>query len=43
MVALYEYAIPKTGEIITLKHRYEYVSEVEAVEATPEKTLRIAA
>lgn len=43
MVDPYEYAIPKTGEIITLKHRYEYVSEVEAVEATPEKTLRIAA
>ncbi|NRB58316.1 MAG: hypothetical protein HRU50_00070 [Winogradskyella sp.] len=25
----YEYAIPKTGEIITLSHRYEYLGEDE--------------
>ncbi|MDH7912085.1 hypothetical protein [Winogradskyella sp. SYSU M77433] len=27
MVDPYEYAIPDTGELITLSHRYEYLSE----------------
>ena len=27
----YEYAIPDTGEIISLNHRYEYIAEQEAV------------
>lgn len=27
----YEYAIPETGELITLSHRYEYLSEEDAV------------
>lgn len=27
----YEYAIPDDGEIITLTHRYEYVSEEESI------------
>ena len=27
----YEYAIPESGEVITLSHRYEYVSEVESI------------
>ena len=27
----YEYAIPDTGEVISLSHRYEYIAEQEAV------------
>ena len=27
----YEYALPDTGEIVSLRHRYEYLTEEEAV------------
>ncbi len=27
----YEYAIPDTGELMTLSHRYEYISEEEVI------------
>tara|TARA_R110001592_G_scaffold363302_1_gene683511 strand:+ start:5372 stop:5716 length:345 start_codon:yes stop_codon:yes gene_type:complete len=30
-VEAYEYAIPDTGEMVTLKHSYEYVSEEDNV------------
>ncbi len=30
-VESYDYTIPDTGEIITLSHRYEYVSETENI------------
>ena len=30
-VETYEYAIPETGEIISLSHRYEYVGEQEEI------------
>ncbi|MFD0762720.1 hypothetical protein ACFQZW_11565 [Lutibacter aestuarii] len=30
-VESYEYAVPTTGEIITLSHRYEYVDEQESI------------
>ena len=29
--APYEYAIPDSGEMITLNHRFEYISEEEAI------------
>lgn len=31
VVKPYEYAIPNTGELITLSHRYEYISEDEVI------------
>ena len=30
-VAPYEYAVPETGELVTLKHSYQYVSEEESI------------
>ncbi|NER10035.1 hypothetical protein SAMN06265375_101434 [Muriicola jejuensis] len=39
----YEYAIPETGEIITLNHRYEFVSELDDLETKPLKTMLAAA
>ena len=39
----YEYAIPETGEIITLSHRYEFVSELDDLETTPQKPMTLAA
>ena len=30
----YEYAVPETGEVITLSHRWQYLKETETIEET---------
>ena len=38
----YEYTLPETGEIITLSHRYEFVSELDVLVNEPKPALALA-